>query len=76
MNHLRKLGYAPKDPEQKIKVNETGHDRLSDHLVRLSEQVTVALHFVRFLVADWSLTSSLKRPYVRLSLGELNPEKL
>ncbi|KEH16881.1 hypothetical protein MTR_0077s0060 [Medicago truncatula] len=85
---LRKLGLAPKDPEQKIKVTETGHVRLSDHLVRLSKQVTVAIHFVRFLVTDWSLTSSLKRTSsssnqkssltcsLTVRLGELNPEKL
>ena len=79
---------APKDPEQKIKVAETG-------AVRLSEQVTVATRLVRFLVADWSLTNSLKGQHRTLKrtssssnqkssltrsltvrLSELNPEKL
>jgi len=44
-------GCYTKDPEQKIKVAKTEHVRLSDHLIRLSEQVTVANYFVRFLVA-------------------------
>ncbi|KEH37483.1 hypothetical protein MTR_2g039683 [Medicago truncatula] len=64
---VTKLGLVPKDPERKIKVVETRAVRLSDPLVRLSEQVTVATRLVRFLVADWSLTSSLKRRHVRLS---------
>ncbi|KEH16299.1 hypothetical protein MTR_0240s0020 [Medicago truncatula] len=62
-----KLGLAPKDLEQRSKWLKTGPVRLSDHLVRLSERITVTNHIARFLVADWSLTSSLKRPHVRLS---------
>jgi hypothetical protein len=55
LNKLKEAFYKARighqDPEQKSKVAETGQVRLSDHLVRLSEQVPVADSKVRLQFA-------------------------